>query len=60
MTDFFEIDEAKKTNKTLNLEDFSIEDLQQYIEELSNEIDRATKEMDRKNKFKKNAEKLFK
>ena len=37
MTDFFEIDEAKKTHKALNLEDFSIEDLQQYIQELSDE-----------------------
>ena len=34
MSDFFEIDETKKTIRNLNLDDFSIEDLHKYIEEL--------------------------
>jgi len=59
MTNFFEIDEIKKTHKTLNLDDFSMEDLQKYIEELNIEVERVTKEMERKRNFKKNAEKIF-
>tara|TARA_Y100001935_G_C17027948_1_gene371055 strand:+ start:18 stop:200 length:183 start_codon:yes stop_codon:yes gene_type:complete len=60
MTDFFEIDETKKTIKTLNLDDFSIEDLNKYIEELKAEIDRVTKEIERKKSFKNSAENYFK
>ena len=43
MTDFLEIEEKKKTINTLNLDDFSIEDLKKYINELENEINRANK-----------------
>ena len=60
MTDFFEIDEFKKTIKTLNLDDFSVEDLDKYIHELKNEIQRVTLELDKKNRVKKDAESLFK
>ena len=60
MTDFFEIDELKKTLKTLNLDDFSIEELLVYIEELKNEIGRVEKEINKKNNFRENAEKMFK
>ena len=38
MTDFFEVDEKQKTVKILNLDDFSVEDLQNYISELQTEI----------------------
>ena len=41
MTDFFEIDEKQKTVKILNLDDFSIEDLKNYISELQTEIIRV-------------------
>ncbi len=60
MTDFFEIDETSKTIKTLNLDDFSIEDLKKYIEELKREIDRVNNEVQRKDSFKKEAERIFK
>tara|TARA_B100000575_G_C22603292_1_gene376942 strand:- start:263 stop:445 length:183 start_codon:yes stop_codon:yes gene_type:complete len=60
MTNFFEIDETNKTIKTLNLEDFSVEDLKLYISELTNEIKRVKEEMEKKEKFKRSAEKLFK
>tara|TARA_B100000925_G_C21635196_1_gene314789 strand:+ start:208 stop:390 length:183 start_codon:yes stop_codon:yes gene_type:complete len=60
MTDFFEIDETKKTVKTLNLDDFSVEDLIKYIEELKAEIDRVNKEVQRKKSFKNSAEDYFK
>ena len=60
MTDFFEIDEKQKTVKILNLDDFSIEDLQNYISELQTEIQRVKEEIIKKENFKLNAEKFFK
>ena len=60
MTDFFEIDDAKKTIKTLNLDDFSIEDLEKYISELKGEIDRVNSEIKKKYNLKKDAENVFK
>ena len=60
MTDFFEIDEKQKTVKILNLDDFSIEDLQNYISELQTEILRVLDEIKKKENLKLNAEKFFK
>ena len=60
MTDFLEIDEKKKTVKSLILDDFSVEDLDKYIVELKNEIKKAEEEIIKKNKLFKDAEKLFK
>ena len=60
MDDFLEIDEKKKTINSLNLDDFSVEDLDKYILELNNEILRAKKEINKKNKLKKEAQKFFK
>ena len=45
MTDFFEVDEKQKTVKILNLDDFSVEDLQNYISELQTEILRVQGEI---------------
>jgi len=60
MTDFFEVDEKQKTIKILNLDDFSIGDLQNYITELKTEIIRVQGEIKRKENLKLNAEKFFK
>lgn len=60
MTDFFEIDEKKKSIKNLILDDFSVEDLNKYLEELKAEIDRVDKEIERKKSSKKSAESFFK
>ena len=60
MIDFLEIDEKKKTVKSLILDDFSVEDLDKYIVELKNEIKRAEGEIIKKNKLFKDAEKFFK
>ena len=60
MTDFFEIDEKKKTVKILNLDDFSVEDLNKYISELQIEIERVREEVSNKKNLKLNAEKFFK
>ena len=60
MTDFFEVDEKQQTVKILNLDDFSIEDLQNYISELQTEILRVQDEIKKKENLKLNAEKFFK
>ncbi len=60
MTDFFEVDEKQKTVKILNLDDFSVEDLQNYISELQTEILRVQDEIKKKVNLKLNAEKFFK
>ena len=60
MTDFFEVDEKQKTVKILNLDDFSVEDLQNYISELQTEILRVQDEIKKKRDLKLNAEKFFK
>ena len=60
MTDFFEIDENKKSIKMLNLDDFSVEELKKYIDELKEEIERVNLEINKKDSFKKKAEEFFK
>ena len=60
MDDFLEIEEKKKTINLLNLDDFSVEDLEKYISELNKEILRAREEINKKNKLKKEAQKFFK
>ena len=60
MTDFFEVDEKQETVKILNLDDFSVEDLQNYISELQTEILRVQDEIKKKENLKLNAEKFFK
>ena len=60
MDDFLEIDEKKKTINSLNLDDFSVEDLNKYTSELNKEISRTKEEINKKNKLKKEAQKFFK
>ena len=60
MTDFFELDELNKTVKTLNLDDFSIEDLKNYLDELEEEVSRVSLEIKKKDDIKKKAEDFFK
>tara|TARA_B100000575_G_C22891237_1_gene518674 strand:+ start:452 stop:634 length:183 start_codon:yes stop_codon:yes gene_type:complete len=59
MDDFFEVDEKKKTVKSINLDDFSIEDLDKYKTELNKEIVRVNLEIEKKSKLKSTAEKYF-
>ena len=59
MDDFFEVDEKKKTVKSINLDDFSIEDLDKYKIELNKEIARVNIEIEKKGKLKSTAEKYF-
>jgi uncharacterized small protein (DUF1192 family) len=50
----------KKSIKSLNLDDFSVEDLDKYILELKNEIDRVNMEKVKKKKLISDAENIFK
>ena len=59
MDDFLEYHETKKTVKVLNLDDFSIEDLNNYIFELKEEITRVEKELKKKSILISEAEKFF-
>ena len=60
MTSFIEFDEEKKTLNSINLDDFSIEDLEDYIFTLRTEIKRAKEEIKKRLKTKDEAQKFFK
>ena len=60
MNEFLEYEESKKSMKSLNLDDFSVEDLDKYILELKNEIDRVNMEKVKKKKLISDAENIFK
>ena len=60
MNEFLEYDENKKSIKSLNLDDFSVEDLDKYILELKDEIDRANVEKVKKKNLISEAESIFK
>jgi uncharacterized small protein (DUF1192 family) len=60
MNEFLEYEESKKTIKSLNLDDFSIEDLDKYTSELKDEIDRVSMEKVKKKKLISEAENIFK
>ena len=60
MNEFLEYDDNKNSVKSLNLDDFSIEDLDKYISELKDEIDRVNIEKVKKKKLISEAENIFK
>ena len=60
MIDFLEINEKDKTVKSINLDEFSVEDLEKYMVELNCELARAKEEIIKKKKFKNEAQKYFK
>ena len=60
MNEFLEYEETKKSIKSLNLDDFSIEDLDKYTSELKDEIGRVNMEKIKKKKLISEAENIFK
>tara|TARA_X000000368_G_C22561774_1_gene506776 strand:- start:217 stop:399 length:183 start_codon:yes stop_codon:yes gene_type:complete len=60
MNEFLEYEENKKSIKSLNLDDFSVEDLDKYTFELNCEIDRVNMEKVKKKKLISEAENIFK
>ena len=60
MDDFLEFDKETKALKSINLDDFSVEDLKVYINELNNELARVKKETEKKIKIQSKADSFFK
>ena len=60
MNEFLEYEETKKSIKSLNLDDFSVEDLKEYINELNIELARVKKETEKKIKIQSKADSFFK
>ena len=60
MSNFIEFDEEKKTIKSINLDDYSVEDLKEYIETLTFEINRSKEEIKKRLKTKAEAQNFFK
>ena len=60
MGDFLEFDDEKKSVKSINLDDFSVEDLKKYIKELEDEKIRTELEIKKKNSLLEEAKKFFK
>ena len=60
MDDFLEIEKDTKLLKLINLDDFSIEDLEEYIKQLKREIERVKVDLEKKQKTQIEAEKYFK
>ncbi|MFL2510412.1 MAG: DUF1192 family protein [Alphaproteobacteria bacterium] len=60
MSNFIEFDENTKAIKSISLEDFSVEDLEEYILNLVNEQERAKEEIKKRLKTKEEAQKFFK
>ena len=60
MSNFIEFDENTKAIKSISLEDFSVEDLEEYILNLVNEQESAKEEIKKRLKTKEEAQKFFK
>jgi hypothetical protein len=60
MNSFLEFEEDKKTIKSINLDNFSIEDLEEYIDGLRLEVKKAEEEIKQRIKTKGEAQKFFK
>jgi len=60
MDDYLEFEKDTKAIKSINIDDFSLEDLKEYIEQLEKEIKRVNHELEKKLKFQVEAEKYFK
>ena len=60
MNDILENHQKEKTIKSINLDDFSIEDLDKYISELNDEIEKVNIERVKKKRLISEAESIFK
>ena len=60
MEDYLEFEKDTKVLKSINLDDFSVEDLNKYIGQLKKEIERVKSELEKKLNFQAEAEKYFK
>jgi len=59
MSDYLEFNSNNKSLKSINLDDFSVDELLEYIENLNKEIDRANNEIVKKKKIQQEVKKYF-
>ena len=59
MDDYLEFEKDTKAIKSINLDDFSIEDLKEYIKQLNKEMERVKLELNQKMTSHADAEKYF-
>ena len=60
MEDYLEYEKDTKSLKSINLDDFSVKELKEYIDQLNIEKERVSKEIEKKMKLKVDADKFFK
>ena len=60
MEDYLEFDKNTKALKSIDLDSFSVEELEEYINQLTIEIQRVNKELGKKLKLQDEANKYFK
>ena len=60
MDDYLEYEKDTKSLKSINLDDFSVKELKEYIDQLNIEKERVSKEIEKKMKLKVDADKFFK
>ena len=60
MSEFLEFEKETNAIKSINLDDFSVEDLKKYINDLTNELTRVKVEIEKKVKVQSDAKKFFK
>ena len=60
MDDYLEFEKNTKALKSIDLDSFSVEDLEEYIQQLSNEIERVKKVLVKKLESQAEAKKYFK
>ena len=58
--DYLEYEKDTKSLKSINLDDFSVKELKEYIDQLIIEKERVSKEIEKKMKLKVDADKFFK
>ena len=58
--DYLEYEKDTKSLKSINLDDFSVKELKEYIDQLNSEKERVSKEIEKKMKLKVDADKFFK
>ena len=57
---YLEYEKDTKSLKSINLDDFSVKELKEYIDQLNIEKERVSKEIEKKMKLKVDADKFFK
>jgi len=60
MDDYLEFEKNTQALKSIDLDNFSVEDLEEYIQQLTKEIERVKKELEKKLESQAEAKKYFK